>query len=223
MNGENKSTPYAGIVGDLVASREHPDRRGLQRRLAVALKKTNGRVQGVQALRSTIGDEFQGLYEELPAALQATLLVRLHMHSISDVRFGVGWGSLRFTDPSKVPFGQDGPAWWAARDAIGLVAEAMGHRERPAGWRTSFLVHPSARMDRNFERAVRAFLVCRDELVGRMDARDVRLLLAALERRPQEAVARSEGISQSAVSQRNHRNGVYAIVQATEALGMGKA
>lgn len=219
MIGRKKVTAYAGVIGDLVASREHPDRRKLQRTLAKALERTNSSVLAFQPLRSTIGDEFQGLYEDLAAAAAATLFVRLHMHATADVRFGIGWGNLSFADPDRTPLGQDGPTWWAARDAIGAVAQAMGQRERPEGWRTAFVAHSSARIDRRLERGIGAFLVCRDELVGRMDARDVRLLLAALEGHSQEEAARAEGISQSAVSQRNRRNGVYAIIRAAEALG----
>ena len=95
----------------------------------------------------------------------------------------------------------------------------MGGRERSRGWRTAFVADPSSNPDPDLERFINAFLLCRDELVGRMDERDVQLMVAAIDGRSQEEAARDAGISQPAVSQRNQRSGTYAILQADALLG----
>jgi hypothetical protein len=61
---------------------------------------------------------------------------------------------------------------------------------------------------------VNALLVCRDELVASMDERDARILLGLFTGRELSAIARGEGISAAAVSQRAIRGGTYALLEA---------
>lgn len=76
----------------------------------------------VEPLRITLGDEFQGRFATVGAALAATLRLRLAMARAGDIRFGVGWGDTTVLDADGT---QDGPAWWAARAAIEWVAAAQ--------------------------------------------------------------------------------------------------
>lgn len=236
---------YAALVGDVIKSRLHVSRNHMQKLLREALEIVNDQVPAAQELRITVGDEFQGLYSDLAAALEATLLVRLQLAGRVDIRFGVGWGPLYTFDPSEVPYSQDGPTWWAARDAIENVSRILGGREVPRGLRTRFFLggHRQGRADMsNLESAqlplpgstptlpepgflraeteglINALLICRDELVGRMDEREARLLLGLLSGRSQTELAELEGISQSAISQRLSRSGSYAVLEANSAL-----
>ena len=243
---------YFAVLGDIVGSRAHDERASLQDQLRSALRSANGVLPAIQELVPTIGDEFQGLYRDLPAALEATLLVRVTLIGRADVRFGVGAGDLVLEPGPESPFGQDGPAWWAARDAIGRAAPSARRRESPQGLRTVFAdgrdlqsgrarPAPDLRSGRarpasdlrsgrarparsepgepqqgpSFEALVNAYLCCRDELVGGMDERDARLLLALIHGDSRSTAAAAEGISSSAVSQRRIRNGSYAIERAT--------
>ncbi len=233
---------WAAVLGDVVRSKRHlPEREELQRRVEDALASVNERIPAVQPLQPTIGDEFQGIYRDVGEALKATLLVRLSLLGFADVRFGVGWGRIVMPHRGS-PFSQDGPAWWSAREAIHRVSAEPGRRGRPKGGRTAFLSgyereRPPAEVEARIrehgaggtspavglfapepEALVNASLVCRDEFVSGMDDRDARIVLSALEGRSHGEIARSEGISQSAVSQRMTRNGAYAVVAATEAL-----
>jgi hypothetical protein len=210
---------YFAVLGDIVGSRAHDERASLQDQLLTALRSANDMVPAAQELVPTIGDEFQGLYEDLPAALEATLLVRVNLIGRADARFGVGAGDLVLEPGPDSPFGQDGPAWWAARDAIGRAAASARRREAPQGLRTVFADGRSAEggprpPQPSLEALVNAYLCCRDELVGRMDERDARLLLALIQGDSRSAAAAAEGISTPAVSQRRIRNGSYAIEQA---------
>ena len=131
-------------------------------------------------------------------------------------------GAIGRARSARAPFGQDGPAWWAARAAIDRVEKG---RARPRGSeglrgpRSPDAADPGR--DGASEDLVNALLMCRDELVSRMDARDARLVLAWFEGRKQADVGAAEGISPSAVSQRFARNGAYAIREAQRLIDRG--
>ena len=209
----------AALLGDVVRSRTHAERGWLQERLIDALSVANDRVAAVQPLTPTIGDEFQGLYVTPAGALEATLLVRLALSGETDVRFGVGWGTLRMHDRPSAPFGQDGPAWWAAREAIDQIDRSQRSRESPRGLRTRLLVEaPDEGEPATTSPLVEAMLLCRDELASRLRARDARLMLGLLDGRSPSELAADEGITPSAVSQRAIAKGLYALREASVAL-----
>ena len=65
------------------------------------------------------------------------------------------------------------------------------------------------------EPAVDAALLCRDQLVGSLGSRSLRILGGLMAGRSKTEIARSEGISASAVSQRAQRDGLDVIVAAS--------
>jgi len=225
------SEGYAGVIGDLVAARRQ-ERTSLHGVVVEALEAVNGDVDSIQPLTPTLGDEFQGIYGDLAGALRACLLVRLHLKGRVDVRFGVGWGMILQLEPDREALGQDGPAWWSAREAIEELRESTRARGAPRGRATLFRVaddsenEPAPPGETGFrghrplvlapavEPLVNALLVCRDELVAEMDERDARILLGLFEGLTPSAIAEKEGISQPAVSQRAARSGAYAVVAA---------
>ena len=219
MSKEGNRAGFVALLGDVVESRLHPDREDLQRDLRGALDLANGKAAAVHPLTPTIGDEFQGLYGNLASALQATLLIRLSLHRRVDVRFGIGWGTLTTHDEDRAPFEQDGPAWWAAREAIERVRTMTHRREMPRGVRSIFLAAPpfdgeEALVPRHLEGLVNAFLLCRDELVAAMSARDAETMRYLLEGESPSLIAERQGVSLSAVSQRAIRSGLYALREA---------
>lgn len=204
------------VLGDVVASRRHPDPARRRERIAEAISAANDRFDPIQPLTPTIGDEFQGLFVDLVSALDATLVVRLALLGEVDVRFGIGSGELFGFDPARAPFEQDGPAWWSAREAVDLVRELPQGQERPRGVRTRWV---DAEGRRTFEvAAVNAFLQCRDEMVAAMDPRDAAAMLGLLADEPLTRIAEAEGVSASALSQRAIRGGLYAIRRAQREL-----
>jgi SatD family (SatD) len=204
------------VLGDVVASRRHPDPERRRERIAEAISAANDRFDPIQPLTPTIGDEFQGLFFDLVSALDATLEVRLTLLGEVDVRFGIGSGELFGFDPARAPFEQDGPAWWSAREAVDLVRELPQGQERPRGVRTWWV---DADGRRPFEvAAVNAFLQCRDEMVAAMDPRDAAAMLGLLGDEPLTRIAEAEGVSASALSQRAIRGGLYAIRRAQREL-----
>jgi hypothetical protein len=207
-----QAEPLVAVLGDIVGSRRDGRARSGRDRIEDALSVANERTAPLQALTPTIGDEFQGLFEDLVSALEATLVVRLVVFGEVDVRFGIGSGKLTAFDVEAAPFRQDGPAWWAAREAVDSVRDAEQRQERPPGLRVRWIDaggrHPAE------VATVNAFLLCRDDLVGSMDRRDAAILLGLLADEPLGAIAQAQGVSVSAISQRAIRNGLYAIRQA---------
>jgi hypothetical protein len=220
---DQSSSDAAGavaLIGDLVSSREHPDRAALQRALVRALTEVEGLVPSVQPLDVTVGDEFQGAYATLADAVRAALLVRLALLPDIDTRYGLGAGTFTVFDPDRHPVSQDGPAWWAARAAI-TTAEELAAQARSRGTRTWYAradapqgsAHPGAHPG-----AVNAFLSCRDDILARMTPRELRLLRGTLLGRQQAELAQAEGIGQPAVSQALARSGAHTVIATLDLL-----
>jgi len=199
------------LIGDLVGSRKARNREDLQRVLRQALQWANSSLVPAQDLEPTVGDEFQGVFQDVGSAVRATLLLRLYLLKERDVdaRFGLGFGEVTVFE-SRTPLSQDGPGWWAARGAIDRIDE-MSHRGRTAFARTYLESSELSRLPGGEVAALNAFLLCRDALVAQMKPRARRLLLGMILDTPQAELAAEEGISQSAVSQSLAANGAYAI------------
>lgn len=200
----NASSQRAALIGDVVDSRHASDRGQLHRRITEALADT--------PLAFTVGDEFQGSYPTLGDALDAALAVRLAVAPEIDVRFGIGWGEVTVLDAGTGI--QDGPGWWSAREAIEWTAAAQ-QQPALATVRTAYRRNGDTGPDPN---AVNAALLCRDHLLGSMDARSLRLLRGLLDHKTKKELAAMEGISASAVSQRTARDGLDLLVLASEQL-----
>ncbi len=206
------------LIGDLVGSRRSASRSEVQQRLVDALAVTNEMIPSVQELAPTIADEFQGVYDDVGSALRASLVVRLALPADVDCRCGIGVGTLEFVGTAEYGHTQDGPAWWAARDAIVEAKRREGgQNKRLRSWIVAPETEGGSVDDAGVDAGlVNAFLLCRDELVSRLDARQRRLVLGVLRGISQKDLAATEGISPSAVSQSLHRSGAFALVGATE-------
>jgi hypothetical protein len=202
--------PRATLIGDVVGSRRIADRsvqhRALNKALAVVA------ADAIDPPAFTVGDEFQGSYPTVGQAIDAALSLRLAMAPGVDIRFGIGWGAVMMLDESAGI--QDGPGWWAAREAIEWTASAQ-RQPGLALVRTSFRLNGEARTDVG---AINAALICRDHLIGSLDQRSIRILKGLLSNHTKKDIAAAEDISASAVSQRAGRDGLDLIVQASQYL-----
>src|SRR5258707_8680307 len=92
----NASSVRATLIGDVIGSRHAVDRNALHKRLADALA---GTAQGATDPPDfTAGDEFQGAYSTVGAAIDAALGLRLAVSPQIDIRFGLGWGEGTMLD-----------------------------------------------------------------------------------------------------------------------------
>jgi len=203
------------VIGDLVGSRSSGDRAEVQRGLVAALEAVNTMVPPLQPLAPTIGDEFQGVFADLPSALRATLLVRLSLAEGLDTRCGVGAGTLRVVGRSDFGLSQDGPAWWAAREAVNEAKRRESGKDHSL--RTWFVAAPDAGGPP--APVVNAFLLCRDQIVDGLSARHRRMLLGSLRGLTQREIAAQEDVTQSAVSQGLRHSGAMAVTAALDLLG----
>jgi SatD family (SatD) len=207
---KRNSSPRATLIGDVVGSRRAADRPELHQIVASALRQVAD--DAIDPPAFTVGDEFQGSYPTVGAAIDAALSLRLAVGPEIDVRFGIGWGTVIILDAEAGI--QDGPGWWTAREAIQQTAEA----QRQPGFtlvRTTFRAADDTRDD---AAAVNAALICRDHLLGSLDERSLRIVRGLMTGRTKKELAAAEGISPSAVSQRASRDGLDLIVLASRYL-----
>ena len=200
----------AMLIGDVVGSRTAIDRPALHRDVTRALIVVAD--DSLDAPAFTVGDEFQGSYPTVGLAIAAALSVRLALAPAVDIRFGIGWGPATVLDLETGI--QDGPGWWAAREAIEWTATA----QRQAGLalvRTSYRTADPAGPAPD---PINAALMCRDHMLGSLDERSIRILRGLVHNRSKKELADEEGISASAVSQRAGRDGLDLIVAASQYL-----
>jgi hypothetical protein len=210
MKADASSDRRAALIGDVVASRRLSDRPAVHAALNDALRDVGA--DAIDSPAFTVGDEFQGSYPTVGEAIEAALTIRLAVAPKIDVRFGIGWGAVTILDPEAGI--QDGPGWWAAREAIEWTAAAQ-RQPGLASVRTSFRSGDDARRD---VEAINAALLCRDHLIGSLDDRSLRIVKGLLSNLAKKDIAAAEGVSASAVSQRAGRDGLDLIVVASRYL-----
>lgn len=212
-------TVRVAVIIDLVGSRRHADRLWVHRSMRAAMEQVNGLVRFDHPLEATVGDESQGRFLSLGDALRATLLLRLALPEGMDCRAGIGIGAVEDLDLGAYGPIQDGPAWWAARDAI--VEVKTREITRNPTLRTWYAVaeRPGFGVDEHEVPAlVNAVLLVRDEVVTQMSSRSRRLMLGMMLGRSQAEMAADEGVTQSAVSQSLRRSGAMAVLSSHELL-----
>ena len=213
MKSEASRAWPVALIGDIVESRRRRDRQALHDELEAALADANATIEPLDPLVITVGDEFQGVYGSLGAALTASFRVRARLHPGADVRFGLGRGEVSTLDPVRGI--HDGPAYWAARDAIVSVEQRAG-KARTRTSRTAYLSpgDPPGLVD-----AVQAALDCLDFMVGSLSTTSRTILGGLMQGLRQHELAERAGISPSAVSQRMRRDGIGVALDAMATLG----
>ncbi len=201
----------AAVTVDIVGSRRIRDREAAQRDLDAALARVAGDLPvAVEPLHPIVGDELQGVYPDLDAALCATLLLQLALRDGIECRFGIGLGAVGVI-PSASGDISDGPGWWAAREALETV-ERLARRAAPSA-RTRVASSDEAPDAPATVRLANAYLLGRDQLVGGMSERARRLTYGRCLGVTQHDLAQAEGITQSAVSQALASSGAGAVVE----------
>lgn len=182
------SPEYIAVIGDLVASRELPDRAAVQRQLHAVLEELNERFAGriVSRFLITVGDEFQGLLR-LDAAVDALWWRFMsEMHASVQTRFGFGVGPLS-TPVLREAVGMDGPCFHAAREAISRCRE----EERLLGFEIHQRPAESA--------ALNAVGLLLDRIVGDWTRTQWETISALAEVGSQAEVARTRGVTRQSV------------------------
>ncbi len=192
------------MIGDLVASRKAPDRPGLQLAMETVFETVDGLVGGRPTF--TIGDEFQVRFPTMAQAIEASLHLHLRAGHLIRLRIGIGWGELLTEDPERSPYGQDGPCWWRAREAIESLDQPT--RGRPSSVRTV------VRTDTSLDAILNGYLVLRDTVLDGFDHVDTQIAVGLLDGLTQAELASRLAINKSSVSRRAHTHGILALIDA---------
>jgi hypothetical protein len=206
---EQPAPRVAALIGDMIGSRLAPDRIELQRQVERVFAEVDSRFGGAPTF--TIGDEFQARFPTLGDAIEASLHLHLRSRGLTELRIGIGWGELVVEDPARSPFGQDGPCWWRAREAIEAVERSA--RSRGPELRTA------ARTATSIDQLLNGYLLLRDTLLGAMDDVDELITSGLLEGISQTDLAKELGLNKSSVSRRANSHGILALVEA-RSIGM---
>ena len=232
------------VIGDVVASRAAADRVLLHQVLSETLAAANERFGS--DLRITVGDEYQGYCQTLGQALGLVWWLRIQLRPRFDVRHGIGVGEVHAlavpadpsapSDPSArseepgqpVDLTEDGPGWWAAREALEQVAaEQRRARSRHRRDRLAVAAGPGSSGGPGscgggawsaVAMAVNSALVGRDELTAHLSARDLAIVRGLVAGESQRAIAERLSISGSAVSQRIRNQGIGTLLEMTAQL-----
>ncbi|MFL0564115.1 SatD family protein [Microbacterium sp. 179-I 1D1 NHS] len=199
---------HVAVIADIVGSRTLTDRAGAQRAIIASSHQVHAdHPVSVSPLAATVGDEFQAVYPDLPAALASLLLLQLHLPEGIQLRFGLGVGAV---DPVHDGI-TDGPGWWAARAAIEHAHRLQDRAVPHARTRIATEQGQDAVMTERIAYA-NAYVLARDELVSAMSGRTRRLTYGRCLGRTQRELAEAEGITQPAVSQALSAAGSAALV-----------
>lgn len=110
---------YYAIIGDIKESKHIEQRYELQEKLKNILNDINKNYNDGIAARFliTLGDEFQGLMENPKCILEIIKYIQRRMYPV-ELRFGIGIGEIYTKINREAALGADGPAFYAAREAI---------------------------------------------------------------------------------------------------------
>ena len=203
---------WAAVIGDVVGSRQVASRSRLQGHLDQALASLNTSLNPIQPMTPTIGDEFQGMFATIDEAIEASFRLRVELMTKVDVRIGIGWGTLRTQDPRRTPFGQDGPCWWRAREALQELARTERSNQEPHSLRT--VCRTGSRQEAEYN----AILVLRDQLLSAIDDHDATILRMLIGGASQQDAADRLGLNKSSVSRRMQMHGLAAILRSRDHL-----
>lgn len=203
-------TSCVALLADQVGSRRG-DRVAAHQEVLDAIQATNDRVPSLDALRTTVGDELQGVYARLGDAILASHVLRGALVGRVELRFGLGGGDVQIVDAERGI--HDGSAWWRAREAIEAI-EAIAAEPGYGGLRTGLI---DGRTSAGHLTVATIRLV--DAQLARLRDGARASLRRLLEGYDNQSAASSEGISPSANSQRINNNDLRVLAAAIEALG----
>ncbi len=110
---------YYAMIGDIKNSKNIDHRLEVQEKLKRILKMINEQYSENIAAKFliTLGDEFQGLLHMNTPVLDIIKRIQREMYPI-ELRFGIGIGEINTNIDQEAAIGADGPAFYAARNAI---------------------------------------------------------------------------------------------------------
>lgn len=111
------------LIGDIVASKELPQRGAFQRRLGKVLADTGANANHLASPYTiTLGDEFQAVYRKADLLFADIFAIMAEIHPVR-ARIAVGVGALTTRINPAQALGMDGPSFHVARAALGALKD----------------------------------------------------------------------------------------------------
>jgi hypothetical protein len=196
---------YLVLIGDLIASRNSPNRKDLQNRLEAVLTKLNGGTpRPVSPYTLTLGDEFQAVFETADNVFDDIVQILKALHP-DQVRFSLGLGTITTDLNPNQALGMDGPAFYRARDGIDQLKDSgdlIRIEGLPARWVT--LAEGSLRL--------------LSKWIQKWEANRLAILHGLLVGDPVKTIATDLGVSEQAVYKNIRSGGLEAVIQILSAL-----
>jgi hypothetical protein len=196
---------YLVLIGDLIASRNSPNRKDLQNRLEAVLTKLNGRTpRPVSPYTLTLGDEFQAVFETADNVFDDIVQILKALHP-DQVRFSLGLGTITTDLNLDQALGMDGPAFYRARDGIDQLKDSgdlIRLEGLPDRWVT--LAEGSLRL--------------LSKWIQKWEANRLAILHGLLVGDPVKTIATDLGVSEQAVYKNIRSGGLEAVIQILSAL-----
>ncbi|MBL1215676.1 MAG: hypothetical protein HND52_20080 [Ignavibacteriae bacterium] len=105
------------LIGDIVDSQKLSNRAGVQKKLETVFNSINKKTDNLNsAFTITLGDEFQAVFSNADNIFYLLQRIENSIYPVK-VRFSLGVGKIT-TSIKKKALGMDGPAFYAAREAL---------------------------------------------------------------------------------------------------------
>lgn len=113
---------YAAVMFDVIDSRRYVERYDVQNVLMNSVQYLNEIYSYAikKEVVSSAGDEFQGLFLDLPSAFLYIRKLQLLIYPIK-VRCGIGYGQIKYDRAEWMSSAFDGEAYYLAREAINSI------------------------------------------------------------------------------------------------------
>ncbi|MES9991811.1 MAG: SatD family protein [Candidatus Thiodiazotropha sp.] len=196
---------YLVLIGDLVASRQSTDRKGLQNRLEALLKLLNERAsKPLSPYTLTLGDEFQVVFNRADRVFVDMVQIMEALHP-DRVRFSLGLGNIATELNPYQAVGMDGPAFYRARDGINRLKES------------GELFHLDG-LAENCAPLAEGTLRLLSQRFKKWEANRLAILHGLLVGNSVKAIAKNLSVSEQAVYKNIRSGGLEAVIQVLSAL-----
>ena len=120
-------TEVGVLIGDLIGSRDSPDRQKLQTRLTNSLKSANRETDGdaIAPMEIVRGDEFEGGFIDPSICLETFSYLERALFPVR-LKAGIGIGSISTSDETSIGR-MDGPAFHRARSAVEIAKSSSSN------------------------------------------------------------------------------------------------
>jgi len=192
------------VIGDIVLSRQLPNRRSSQIHLKELMSALNRKFKRfiLAKFAITLGDEFEGVLSDFTAIADLIWFVETSFVD-APIRLAFGFGSLS-TEVSKSPLEMDGQAFHMAREAINAAL-----KQGLLGGTFLGFGEEDDRIFNGFSRLLQFHW-------SHLTQRQRNVLTQLREGCSQVEIATRSGVSESAISQASRKSGWQAFSEAEE-------